>query len=139
MVSYLLDTNVLSEPQRRSPDRRVVAWLERLVASNAEVYLSVLVVGEIRKGIELLRRREPRRAELLEAWHAGLLGAYADRILPVTLDVAAEWGRIAGAGQVSPVDGLIAATAKVHRLTLATRNVADFERTGVRVVNPFDG
>lgn len=139
MVAYLLDANVVSEPQKRSPDPRAMAWLERLVPANAEVYLSVLVMGEVRNGIDRLRQRAPRRAELLDAWHIGLLQAYADRILPVTLDIAAEWGRMTAAQQRPPVDGLIAATAKVHRLTVATRNVADFAEAGVPVVNPFAG
>ena len=74
----------------------------------------------------------------LEGWLTGLIASYADRVLPVTSTVAQEWGRLTAAGQTPLVDGLMAATAKVHRLTFATRNVADVARTGVRVVNPFE-
>ncbi|WP_433377746.1 type II toxin-antitoxin system VapC family toxin [Actinoplanes sp. CA-142083] len=116
-----------------------MAWLKEIADAKAETFLSVLVVGEVRKGIELLRPRDSRRADLLDAWLSGLVTAYADRILPVTLAVTTEWGRSVAAVQVPAVDGLLAATAKVHRLTLATRNVADFKGTGVPVVNPFEG
>ena len=138
-MSFLLDTNVISEPRKAIPDQRVLAWLRRQAEAGAETYLSVLVVGEVRKGIEQVRPRDPRQADSLEEWLAGLVGVYADRILPITTAVAEEWGRIHVAAQPPLVDGLMAATAKVNRLTLATRNVADVRRTGVPVVNPFEG
>jgi hypothetical protein len=98
-----------------------------------------LVVGEIRQGIERVRSRDPGQAEAQERWLTRLLSVYGGRVLPVTVEVAQEWGRLNALPQPPPViDGLLAATAKVHRLTLVTRNVADVSRTGVAVHNPFE-
>jgi toxin FitB len=135
-VAFLLDTNVVSELRRRRPDAHVVAWHRDQV--EADVFLSVLVVGEIRQGIERMRARDTGQAEALDRWLAGLVAGYRERILPVTADVAQAWGRLNAAPQPPPVvDGLMAATAKVHGLTLVTRNVRDVARTGVAVVDPF--
>jgi predicted nucleic acid-binding protein len=135
-LSYLIDTNVLSE-LRKGPrcDPRVASWFAALSAD--EVFLSVLVVGEIRRGIEQIHRRDPRSARVLETWLRRLVAEHADRILPVDEAVAQEWGRLSVPNPIPVVDGLMAATARVHGLTLATRNVKDVERTGVPCVNPF--
>jgi predicted nucleic acid-binding protein len=95
------------------------------------------VIGEIRQGIERLRPRNEAQAAALESWLDGLVAGYHDRILPITVEVAQEWGRLNAAVRPPIVDGLLAATAKVHRLVLVTRNVADVASTGVAVVNPF--
>jgi len=98
----------------------------------------VLVVGEIRRGVERLRRRDPEQAAILETWLALLLRTYSDRVLPITADIAEEWGRMNVPDPISPIDGLMAATAKVRRFTLVTRNTAHFARTGVPLLNPFE-
>ncbi|MFZ5475757.1 MAG: type II toxin-antitoxin system VapC family toxin [Myxococcota bacterium] len=135
----LLDTCVVSEMARPAPDARVLAWMESV--PDDALRLSVLTIGEIQKGVALLEDG-PRR-ERVEAWLAGLLRTFADRIVPVDQEVALCWGTISAAcrraGRVRPpVDGLLAATALRYQLTLATRNVSDFEGTGVAVVNPWE-
>lgn len=130
-----MDTNVLSEARRPRGDANVKAWLASVPADS--LYLSVLVVGEVRRGIERLRQRDPVQAGVYEEWLAALRQDYADRVLPVTAEVAEEWGRMNVSDPLPVVDGLMAATAKVGGLTLVTRNTADVERSGVRVLNLF--
>ena len=134
-MRYLLDTNVLSEARRPRGDEGVKRWISS--TPTAELYLSVLVVGEIRRGVERLKRRDPDQAEIYEAWLGTVLHDYADRVLPVDAEAADEWGRMSVPGPIPVVDGLMAATAKVRGMTFVTRNTADVERTGVRVLNPF--
>jgi predicted nucleic acid-binding protein len=136
-MTFLLDTNVVSELRKKAPDPHVLAWHQANV--GAEAYLSVLALGEIRQGIERIRPRDVSQAEALERWLDRLVVTYRSRILRVTADVAQEWGRLGATAQPPPVvDGLMAATAKVHRLVLVTRNVTDVARTGVSVFNPFE-
>jgi toxin FitB len=135
-VSFLLDTNVVSELRKRSPNPNVLAWHH--AHAQTEVFLSVLVLGELRQGVERLRPRDSTQAEALDPWISGLVRAYSDRILPVSVEVADAWGRLNASVGPPTVDGLLAATALVHRLTLVTRNAADVARTGVAVVNPFE-
>lgn len=133
---YLLDTNVVSELRKGSRGHpNVVAWFSDV--ADGDLCLSVLVVGEIRRGIEAIRRRDGTKASALEQWLARLVRDHGERILPVDRAVAEEWGRLSAARSVSVVDTLLAATARVHRLTLVTRNVRDVEWTGVSCVNPF--
>lgn len=136
-MTYLLDTNVVSELTKAHPDPRVLAWRER-TASDGH-YLSVLVLGEIRRGVELLRRRDPERAQSVDDWLTTLTSEFERRILPVDAAVADAWGRLDVPDRLPAIDGLLAATALVHDLTLATRNTADIRRPQVRVVNPFAG
>lgn len=133
----LLDTNVISEPRKgRRADANVMRWFSSV--GTEELYISVLVIGEIRQGIKGLRKRDPLQASHLESWLVGLRRGYADRILPVDLDAAEEWGRMNVPDPISTRDGLMAATAKVRNMTFVTRNTADVARTGVRLLNPFD-
>jgi predicted nucleic acid-binding protein len=135
-VTYLLDTNVVSEVRKPHGNRSVRDWIAEV--PNESTYLSVLVVGEIRTGIELLRHRDPRQTAVLERWLINLRAEFASRILPITADIAEEWARMNVPNPVPIIDGLIAATAKVHDLTLVTRDIGQFEQRGVRVLNPFD-
>ena len=113
----------------------VAAWWST-VAEN-EIFLSVLTIGEIRKGIENVRRRDPRSADALEAWLVRVIRDHGDRILAIELDVVEEWGRLNAPDPLPVIDGLLAATAKVRGLTLVTRNVADIARTGIALFNPW--
>ncbi|GAB2649425.1 PIN domain-containing protein [Kribbella swartbergensis] len=135
-MSYLLDTNVVSEFRRRTPDAGASSWVGSVRSS--ELYLSVLVVGEIRQGIERLAVRDPKQAAAIDSWSRRLVDGYGDRIIPVTLEIAETWGRLNAGSPLPVVDGLLAATALVHDWTLVTRNTADVERTGARVLNPIE-
>ena len=134
-MSYLLDTNIVSEVRRSRPEPAVVRWFRRLPPGTT--FLSVLTVGEIRRGIERLRRRDTEQAQQLEVWLTRLEVEYGDRVLPVTTAIAQEWGRLIVPDPLPTIDGLLAATARVHELVLVTRNTADVARTGVPVFNPF--
>jgi toxin FitB len=135
-MTYLLDTNVVSELRRRHPDPHVLAWYDTV--TSAEIYLSVLTIGEIRLGIERLRRKDNAQAVLLEHWLHGLHATYQDHIIDVDAAVAEEWGRLNVPDPLPVIDGLIAASARTRGWTLVTRNTADLARTAVRMLNPFD-
>ena len=135
MTRYLLDTNVVSEVRRPRPDPGVLRWLE--AARGDDLYLSVLTIGEIRLGIVRLERRDPARAEALEAWLAGLEQGYAERILPVTAAVVRRWAALSAERPLPVVDALLAATAAEQDATLVTRNVADLAGVDVPLLNPF--
>ena len=135
-MSYLLDTNIVSETVRRNPNKAVIAWLDQL--PGEALYVSVLTLGEIRKGIEALADR--RRRERLRLWLEHELTAWFEgRVLSIDLAVADRWGRLlAEVGRPVPtIDSLLAATALHHELRLVTRNSGDFEYPGLEVINPF--
>jgi toxin FitB len=136
-VSFLLDTNVVSEIRKKAPDPAVSAWFASAPAD--ELFLSVLVVGEIRQGIDRLARRDPAQAEIFENWLSQLVDGYGDRLVPVTVGIADMWGRLNVPDPVPVVDGLMAATALVYDWILVTRNVAHVRSTGVRLFDPFTG
>ena len=135
-MSFLLDTNVVAEVRKKRMNSGVKSWFEAVPAE--QLYLSVLVLGEIHQGVVGLRRRDARQAAVYDTWLSRLRQEYADRLLPVTEDVATAWGRLNARDPLPVVDGLLAATALVHDLNLVTRNVSDFGRTGVALLNPFE-
>lgn len=106
--------------------------------AGEDLFLSVLVIGELQKGIAALRRTDARAATSIEAWASALEVDYGDRVLPVTLEISRMWGRLSAQDPLPIIDGLLAATAIVNGLTLVTRNVRDVARTGVALLNPFD-
>jgi toxin FitB len=134
---FLLDTNVVSELRKGTrANKRVYSWFSDV--ADEDVFLSVLVAGELRQGIERVRLRDAAQAEHLERWLRRLIDDYADRLVVVDARVTELWGRLNVPDPIAAVDGLLAATAIVHDFTLVTRNVKDVERTGVRVLNPFN-
>jgi toxin FitB len=136
-MSYLLDTNILSETIRKRPNRSVITWLDQV--PGEALFISVLTLGEIRKGIETLT--DQRRRETLRLWlEHDLPEWFEGRVLPVDREVADRWGRLlAAAGKPVPtIDSLLAATALHHALRLVTRNARDFNYHGLEVINPFE-
>jgi predicted nucleic acid-binding protein len=137
-VKFLLDTNVISEIRKRDRAHPNVArWVARTPVD--EIGTSVLVLAEIRRGIELKRRRDPEQARYLDRWFSHMRVRLADRVLPIDEWVAQAWAVMGIPDPLPLVDGLLAATAKVHDLTLVTRNVAHIAATGVSLLDPFSG
>lgn len=136
-MNYLLDTNVLSELRKGARAHpRVASWFASVPPES--IYLSVLVLGEVRQGIERIRRRDPRGAAALERWAVTVMEGHGDRVLPVDLEVARAWGPLNVPDPLPTIDGLLAATALVHGCVLVTRNVKHVGRTGATVLNPFE-
>jgi toxin FitB len=135
-VTYLIDTNVISEVRKGERcDPRVAIWYNG--TSDNELYISVLTIGEIRKGVECIRPRDPAQAKALEHWLDLVQNAFVDRILPIDATIAQEWGRMSAKRAVPVIDSLLAATAKANDLVLVTRNDADIAGLGVKALNPF--
>ena len=135
-MSYLIDTNVLSELRKRDrADAHLRGWFDTV--DSHELFLSVVTVGELRRGIEVIGRRDMAAAAAIGRWLRTLMEGFGDRVLPIDRPVAEEWGRLTASPGISPVDGFLAATARVHRLTLVTRNVKDVRHVDVHVLNPF--
>ena len=138
MRGYLFDTNILSEMrkgERASPE--VAAWFDGV--ADEGLFTSVLVIGEIRRGVELARKNDSKKAKALEKWLSTLVAHFSDRILPIDDRIADRWGRLCVNQKLPDIDGLLAATALVHDLSLCTRNISDFARNGVKLFNPFLG
>lgn len=134
-MTYLLDTNVISEVRKPRPDSNVLAWWDKV--TSAEIFISALTIGEIRLGIERLRRRDSVQADMLEQWLHGLQATYQDHIINIDTQIAEQWGRMNVPDPLPVIDGLLAATAKVRGWILVTRNTADLVRSGLPVLNPF--
>lgn len=135
-MAWLVDTNVLSELRKGDrTDPGVRAWLD--AAAETDLHTSVLVVGEIRRGIESIRHRDHIAAEACDHWLRRTTEMFSDRILGIDIRVADRWGRLIVPNPIAAVDGLLAATALEHDLVLVTRNVKDVAATGVGVLDPF--
>ncbi len=135
-MKFLLDTNVISELRKRErADRRVASWVARTPAG--EMGTSVIVLAEIRRGIELKRRNDPKQAQALDRWFTNMRTRLGERVLPIDEPVAEAWALLSVPDPLPLIDGLLAATAKVHGLTLVTRNIADIAQTGIAVYDPF--
>ena len=136
---YLVDTNIISEVRKRSKANKCVrAFFKRVTEEEARVYISVVTVGELRRGVELIRHRgDTRQANQLEKWLDTLLVEYQDHILDINQDIAQLWGQLRVPHPENALDKQIAATALIYELTVVTRNQKDFVKTGVPVINPF--
>ena len=135
-LKFLLDTNIISEIRKRERAHPGVAsWVAQTPVK--EIGTSVVALAEIRRGIELKRRHDPEQAAALDRWFAQMRTRLGDRVLPIDESIADAWARMSAPDPLPLIDGLLAATAKVHGLTLITRNAADVARTGVAILDPF--
>ena len=133
---YLLDTNVISELRRVKPHGAVVAWIQSI--EDKDLYLSAVTIGEIQAGIEITREQDVTKAVQIERWLDMVADTY--NVLPMDSSVFRVWAKLMHrTSDTLYEDAMIAATAKVHHLTVVTRNVADFQGLGVKLLNPFDG
>jgi predicted nucleic acid-binding protein len=135
-VSFLLDTNVVSETRRKAPDPKVVAWVSQ--ADPSDLFISAMTLGEIAKGVALRAKQSQAQAVGLEQWLAETRTEYANRIIAIDADIAEAWGRLDAKRNLPVVDGLLAATALVRGMTLVTRNVRDVAGAGITLLNPWN-
>ena len=135
-MSFLLDTNVVSETRRKAPDPKVVAWVSQ--ADPSDLFISAMTLGEIAKGVALRAKQNPAQAAGLEQWLAETRTEYANRIVAIDADIAEAWGRLDAKRNLPVVDGLLAATALVRGMTLVTRNVRDVAGAGITLLNPWN-
>ena len=136
---YLVDTNVISEARKKSKaNTGVRAFFKQAIKDETRIFISVVTVGELRRGVESIRYRgDVRQANQLEKWLENLMAEYQDHILDINQDIAQLWGRLRAPHPENALDKQIAATALIYELTVVTRNHKDFVKTGVRVLNPF--
>ncbi len=138
---YLIDTNVISEIRKgKKADAGVLDFFKKSKAAKIELYLSVVTIGELRRGIEQIRyRNDLKQANLLEIWFQDVFAEYQDHILEFDVETAQVWGKLRVPQPQNFLDKQIAATALIHDLIVVTRNTSDFQCTGVKVLNPFSG
>ena len=136
---YLVDTDVISELRKKEKaNRGVVAFFDEVARSDAPLFLAAVTIGELRRGVEVIRHRgDGRQAAVLERWLGKLLVDFGDNVLPFDSDIAQLWGRLRVPHPENPLDKQVAATALIHDLVLVTRNVKHFTGTGVKIINPF--
>ena len=136
-MTFLIDTNIISEVRKgQRCNAGVASWYAE--TSETNLFISALIIGEIRKGIEIARHRgDSQQADVLEFWLETVVGRFSSRILPVDASVSNAWGRLYAIRNVPVIDGLLAATAEIHNLTLVTRNISDVRGLGVNLLNPF--
>ncbi len=134
-MSFLLDTDILSAIRRKQRDQNLEKWLHSI--KSLDVYISVITIGEVERGITQQRRNNPEFAEDLQRWLDTILHRYQQRILPLSVNIAQRWGRLSGELGHNSADLMIAATALEHNLIVATRNTRHFEPTQVGLINPY--
>lgn len=137
---YLIDTNVLSELRKKqNANPGVIKFMERAIAENAKLYISVVTLGELRRGVELIRHRsDTSQAAQLEKWLNTIIDEYGEAVLNIDADIAQLWGKLRSPNPEHAIDKLIAATAMIHSLTVVTRNTKDFSTNGLQLLNPFE-
>lgn len=136
-MSYLLDTNIVSEVGKGTrASLPLVTWLG--LVNSRDLYISVIVIAEVRRGIEMLRHKDPLQVRATERWLGMLVRDFDERIIPISVAIAEEWGRMNAIRTLPVLDGLMAATAKSMNLTMVTRNVRHFEGVGLQLLNPFE-
>ncbi len=137
MVKFLLDTNIISEIRKKERcNPSVYNWFSEI--EDSSIYLSILVTGEIRKGVELKRRKDPVQSLVLEQWLMTIEEYYSGRILTFDAETCDIWGKLNAIRPLPVIDSLLAATAMQHHLTLVTRNVKDINNIGIELLNPFE-
>ena len=137
-MPFILDTNIISELRKGAGRCNPNVWRWYDATPMDEIYLSVLVLGEMRRGVEMKRKRDPETARVFERWLLEVVLIHHERIMPINSEICDVWGRMAAKANISTIDGLIAATAAHRGFTVVTRNTADFQRCGVDYINPFE-
>jgi predicted nucleic acid-binding protein len=136
---FLIDTNIISELRKgQKADAGVVEFFANAVKNDTPLYISVITLGELRRGVELIiNRGDIAQGKLLADWLYSVQTEYQNNVLPIDAEIALLWGKMRGSNPQNSIDKLIAATALMFELTVVTRNIKDFENTGVNLLNPF--